>query len=342
MNEINSGWNDEAEDILERLRINCVNLSEYHRKRYYHFKSHGKYFRLPLIILASVNSTVSIGLTDLLDQRIISGITCLIGMTMGIIGAVELYLGIQNSMELELKQSKEFYVLAIDLYKSLSLRRENRSENGKEYLHEKYSQYIKMVEASNLLQRKMTADLLTTIPPYYVDENLHEINYEKHIIKRQDKNIITEINSLHTVKNDESIIKDSYSLIQAEKGKSATVGIKDSFSLVQAERGKSATVGINDSYSLVQAEKRKSATVGIKNSFSLVQADDEKEEPAINDSDSLELVQADDEKGEPVINDSDSLELVHADDEKGETAINDSESLELVQADGEINVSYAK
>ena len=31
-------WTAEVEEILEKLRINCVNLSEFHRKRYYHFK----------------------------------------------------------------------------------------------------------------------------------------------------------------------------------------------------------------------------------------------------------------------------------------------------------------
>ena len=57
-----SGWTHEIEEICEKLRVNCVNLSEYHRKRYYHFKSYGKYFRIPQIILASVTSTASIGL----------------------------------------------------------------------------------------------------------------------------------------------------------------------------------------------------------------------------------------------------------------------------------------
>ena len=67
-------WSDEIEEICEKLRINCVNLSEDHRKRYYTFKSYGKWFRLPLIILASVNSTASVGLQPVLDQQIISGI----------------------------------------------------------------------------------------------------------------------------------------------------------------------------------------------------------------------------------------------------------------------------
>lgn len=157
-------WSDEIEEICERLRVNCVNLSEYHRRRYYHFKSYGKWFRLPVIILASINSTASVGLQPVLDQQIISGITCLIGMIMGIIGSLELYLGIQTSMELELKQSKEFYSLAIHLYKTLALKRENRLDDGKEFLNEKYALYTKLCESSNLLDTEMRSDLLVKVP----------------------------------------------------------------------------------------------------------------------------------------------------------------------------------
>lgn len=167
-------WNDEIEEICENLRINCVNLSEYHRKRFYQFKSYGKWFRLPLIVLASLNSTASVGLQPVLDQQIISGITCLLGMTMGIIGSLELYLGIQSSMELELKQSKEFYTLAIHLFKTLSLHRGDRLENGKEYLNDKYSLYIKLCESSNLLDKKMKSDLLANIPSNYLSTNSQE------------------------------------------------------------------------------------------------------------------------------------------------------------------------
>lgn len=163
-------WTGEIEALCEKLRINCVNLSEYHRKRYYHFKAYGKYFRLPMIVLASINSTASVGLQPVLDQPVISAITCLIGMMMGIIGAIELYMGIQSSMELELKQSKEFYSLAIDVYKTLSLKRDNRGEDGKDYLNTKYGVYTKLCEASNLLKRQLKIDLLTEIPEQYIDK----------------------------------------------------------------------------------------------------------------------------------------------------------------------------
>ena len=164
MANVMNHWSDEIEEICERLRVNCVNLSEYHRRRYYHFKSYGKWFRLPVIILASLNSTASVGLQPVLDQQIISGITCLIGMIMGIIGSLELYLGIQTSMELELKQSKEFYTLAINLYKTLALKRENRLDDGKEFLNDKYSLYTKLCESSNLLDTEMHTDLLARVP----------------------------------------------------------------------------------------------------------------------------------------------------------------------------------
>lgn len=62
--------------VVLGISISSVNLSEYHRQIYYHFKSYGKYFRLPMIVLALINSTASVGLQPVLDQQIISGVTC--------------------------------------------------------------------------------------------------------------------------------------------------------------------------------------------------------------------------------------------------------------------------
>jgi len=165
------GWTDEIEDLSEKLRINCVNLSEYHRRRYYNFKEISKYFRIPLIILASITSTSSIALQPFISQLIISLITCILGMIMGVISSIELYLDIHNSMMLEFKQSKQFYTLSIDIFKTLSLSRENRTDEGKDYLNEKYSEYVKLIEASNLLKRKLSIDLLTEIPSDFRDIN---------------------------------------------------------------------------------------------------------------------------------------------------------------------------
>ena len=161
---MSDSWNNEIEDLLEKIRINSINLSEYHRNQFYHWKSYGKYFRIPVIILASINSTASVGLQKFVNQKWISLLSCGIGMIIGIMGSIELYLSIQASMDLEFKQSKEFYSLAIDIYKMLHLKREDRTEDGKEYLNSKFSYYVKLVEASDLLHKKMKVDVLTILP----------------------------------------------------------------------------------------------------------------------------------------------------------------------------------
>ena len=181
MDHSTNKWTDEVEDMLEKLRINCVNLSDYHRKRYYYYKGYGKYFRIPQIILASITSTASIGLQPVLEQPVISGITCILGMIMGILSAIEIYLNIQSNMELELKQSKEFYTLSIDIYKTLNVRVENRGENGKDYLNKRYNQYTKMMEASNLLNRRLSIDLLADIPEKYKDGTPNPTPHGSHI-----------------------------------------------------------------------------------------------------------------------------------------------------------------
>jgi len=154
-------WTSQEEDILERLRLNCVNLSEYHRRRYFHFKSYAKYFRIPLIVLASVNATASVGLQPFIKQEAISIFTCACGMVIGILGSVELYLGVESSQELEFTQSKGYYTLAIEIYKTSCMAREHRDVSGKDYLNDQYSRFVKLKEASNLLVRRMKSDLLT-------------------------------------------------------------------------------------------------------------------------------------------------------------------------------------
>ena len=154
----------DIEQILENLRINAVNLSEYHRKRFYHFKSFGKYFRIPIIVLSSITASASVGLQPVMSQPSISGLTCVLGFGIAVISSVELYLGIQQDMDAELALSKDYYSLGIEIYKCLTLSREHRTEEPKSYLDNKYSQYQSLNETSSLLSKRMKADLLATVP----------------------------------------------------------------------------------------------------------------------------------------------------------------------------------
>jgi len=56
--------------------------------------------------------------------------------------------------------SHKFYAIGADIFKTLSLKDENREVKGKQYLTEIFSDYIKLVEKSNILDKKLKDQLL--------------------------------------------------------------------------------------------------------------------------------------------------------------------------------------
>lgn len=159
-----ASWSEDYENILENLRINCIHFSNYHKNKYYKYKSCLKYFKLPLIVLSSITSIASVGLTKFVSQSKVSIITCLLSLISAIIASIELYLGIQKSMETELLSSKEFLAIAYDIYKILQLERKHRSVSGKVYLDEKFQEYKKLVENAKLIHSKKFLDVLAPLP----------------------------------------------------------------------------------------------------------------------------------------------------------------------------------
>lgn len=212
-----SDWTTDIENILENIRSNSVFLSQYHKEMYYKYKKQVKYFKIPLIILSSITSIVSVGVTKYMDQEIISLMTCALSFISSVIASIEVYLGIQKSMEVEFIASRNFLILSYDIFKILSLKRENRAENAKKYLDEKCGEYNKLIENSELLKSNKINDNLITIPqPYRLSKNMEitleynkELDFED-IKEKEKKENIENIENTQTnddIKIQETIIK---------------------------------------------------------------------------------------------------------------------------------------
>jgi len=162
-----SSWSNDYEVILENIRQNCIIMSAYHKKRFYHYKGLLKYFRIPLIFISAINSVFSVGLQPFLDQGIISVICCLLSLISAIISSIELFLAISSQMENELTNSKLFYLLGVDIYKTLALQQDHRPLSGRDYLEKQYGEYCKLIENSNLIDKKIIDKLaiVSGIPP---------------------------------------------------------------------------------------------------------------------------------------------------------------------------------
>lgn len=87
-------------------------------------------------------------------------ITCGISLITGVITSIELFVGVQSFMEVELLSSKDFYILSIDNLRILSFHPENRGVEGKSYLDEKYQVNCKLIEISDVLNKKMKYKLV--------------------------------------------------------------------------------------------------------------------------------------------------------------------------------------
>ena len=147
--------------ILENIRCNSSILSHYHRKRYIQLKGRLKYYRLPVIVISAVNSVGAVSMQAFMNQKYISLINMFLSLSCGIIGSIELFYGFSKQMEVESVVSREFYVLATDIYKYLSLNRENRVVSGATFLTEIYSRYIKLIESSIILKKRIEDKLVS-------------------------------------------------------------------------------------------------------------------------------------------------------------------------------------
>jgi hypothetical protein len=148
-------WSSDIEWVLDKIRFNSLIFSKEHKKRYLYLKKTLKYYRIPIIILSAVNSVVSVGAQPFFIQQTVSLTNCVLSLLCGIIGSIELFFGIQNQMEIEMNSSKEYYILSSDIFKTISLLRCNRQTDGKTFLNESYSTYVKLVESSCIIRKKL-------------------------------------------------------------------------------------------------------------------------------------------------------------------------------------------
>ena len=154
-------WSDGSIEILTKIRLNSVLLNTYYKRQHIKYHEKIKWFKLPLIILNSISATASVGLAGYgIQQSIINGIICGIGITNGIISAVELQLGIDRQAESALIASKDFYILACDILKILSLEPHERGCDSIVFLNDMYSRYIELIKNNDIVEKHIADQLL--------------------------------------------------------------------------------------------------------------------------------------------------------------------------------------
>lgn len=155
----NTGWSEDIEAVLRAIHLNCNQYADRHTKQYVSLKGYIKYFRIPTLVVSGVSSVLSVGLQPFLVQKYVSVITCVSGLFCAILASIELYLQLQTSIDSELIASKQFQLLAADIFKTLTLKRENRGIGGVSYLDDKFSMFCKYIDSSQLVTTRIRDSL---------------------------------------------------------------------------------------------------------------------------------------------------------------------------------------
>ena len=141
-------WSKDVEKLLEKLRVNSCVLSHHHKAYYNYLKDKLKFFRIPTIIISAVNTVLSISLG--LYTPWSNVIICCLNLVITILSSIEMFLGIQKSIENHFTLQRDFYLLSIDIFKNLELKRENRKHKGIDYLETVTQEYNRLFEMSSL------------------------------------------------------------------------------------------------------------------------------------------------------------------------------------------------
>ena len=154
-----NSWNDNTEELLDNIRKNCIVLEEYHRQYHFRIKKIIIWFKLPIIVMSSLNAIASVAFQNYIEQNYISAFNCGLSFIIGTLTSVSLYLRIEDRLEASLSSSKEYHKISLEIYKMLSLKKADRSTDADQFLNDVYNNYIKLFEKSNLLQNEFTDNL---------------------------------------------------------------------------------------------------------------------------------------------------------------------------------------
>ena len=144
----------DVEQILENIRQNSVTLYKEHRHQYLELKGTLKYYKVPIIVISSISSIVSMS-QQFLDQNVITLLNMLLGLVCSIVGSIELFFGVSSQMVLEHDLSKEYHIVSMDIYKFLHTEPSHRVMDSKSFLEQTYGTYIKLIEKSPAVRKRV-------------------------------------------------------------------------------------------------------------------------------------------------------------------------------------------
>lgn len=144
-------WSRDLELQLFHIKENAIQQSKIAKKQYLELVHIQQYFKIPVIVISSLNSIASVSLSSLMAQNAVSLITCFLSFIVATMGSIELYLGIARKIDVSYQSYQSFYLLSVRINSCLELERSHRNElDGKKFLSDALSEYETLFSQNNI------------------------------------------------------------------------------------------------------------------------------------------------------------------------------------------------
>jgi len=177
------------DELLDKIRKNCIVLSAKHFQNYTYYKKISNVFKIPVIVLSVFSGSFTVGSNVFLHQELISITSCIISMIITILSSIELYMRIIDNCEINKELSIKYKVLSLDIFKTLSLNDTERGVDNLQYLNKVYASYIKLVETSDILELNTKQDNLIKINYSDTSSNCSSVLSTENVINTDEYNL---------------------------------------------------------------------------------------------------------------------------------------------------------
>lgn len=175
----------EAEALLDMIRLNSINYSDYHNQKYHRYKYLYYYCQVPIIILSACSAFISSATQQYLSQSTITIITTSVSLCIGIITSLNMFFNVQGNTEAERIAHKKYYMLSVEIMHMLYLQKGKRDVDLNLFVNQKLQDYLRINASSGVITDELEDLLMPTHPIVY-----HSV--EKRSAKKF-KNVITKI-----------------------------------------------------------------------------------------------------------------------------------------------------
>lgn len=180
MSSDSAEWSSDVERILEGIQANSFILSNEHKERFLSLQKRLRYFKIPCILLSSVNAVFSVSFSAFISQDRTSMLCSFVSLLTTIITSTEMYLSIEKSMISELDVSRSYYLLSVDISKILKLDRHNRTIEANTFLDSCVSSYKNLFSSSVVLNTRIKDKLVEVDPePFGWKPSSDELDIER-------------------------------------------------------------------------------------------------------------------------------------------------------------------